>query len=297
MFIPRLFVLQAVCLGLFYQAFARQMLQQTPSLSCGALDKNSVEPPENAVLYLSVRGPGTITYKCVEANKPVVLEESAELNESISKGWSGKIETKDGARILTTTNGNEKPPATNVFVLGPDPTSRNTLNGAPDLRWSVTSNTGASAAAGGIPAGSNYVTRTQAEGGAPPRSCDAGETIKVPFSAAYNIYSCDEAYLSAAPGPSVTAPAPGPSVTVSTPSPATVAITPSPSALVPKATSPISVPPVAVTPTPTPSPTPAPVVTVTVPSPAPGPVPAPSSATSATGLIGAAVMLLGALMA
>ena len=53
--------------------------------TCGTLDPSSTAPPGNAVLYLSVRGPGTITYKCVEANKPVVLEESAELNQSISK--------------------------------------------------------------------------------------------------------------------------------------------------------------------------------------------------------------------
>ena len=72
----------------------------TGALSCGELDPKSVAPPENAVLYLSLRGPGVITYKCVEANKPVVLEESADLTETISKGWSGKVETKDGARYV-----------------------------------------------------------------------------------------------------------------------------------------------------------------------------------------------------
>lgn len=33
MFIPRLFVLQAVCLGLFYQAFARQVRMGPSSLA------------------------------------------------------------------------------------------------------------------------------------------------------------------------------------------------------------------------------------------------------------------------
>ena len=174
-------------------------------------------------------------------------------------------------RVITTTNGNEKPPATNVFVLAADPTSANRLNGAPDLRWGVTSNTGASAAEGGIPSGVNYVTRTQAEGGAPPRSCDAGETIKVQFSAAYNIYSCDEAYLvkPPAPGPAATVPAAAPSVTVA-PVPAQTASVPAPTATVPAPTpeiAPVAIPPVAVAPAPTPDP----VVPVTV-APAMAPV-------------------------
>lgn len=163
-------------------------------------------------------------------------------------------------RIITTTNGNEKPPATNVFVLAADPTSRRQLNGAEDLRWEVTSNTGASAAAGGIPSGVNYVTRTQAEGGAPPRSCDAGETIKSQYSAAYNVFSCDEAYLAQAPaaGPIASAivpkadalaparaPVQAPAVTVVPVVP--VIPVPAPTAEVPVAT-PISIPPVAVAP-------------------------------------------------
>ena len=249
---------------------------------CGALDPKTTSPPDNAVLYLSVRGPGTITYKCVEANKPVVLQEDAKLTETISKGWSGKVETKDGARIITTENGNTKPPAKNVFTLGPNPTSRTVLNGAPDLRWEVTSNEGASAAEGGIPSGTNYVTRTQAEGGAPPRSCDAGETIKVPFSAAYNIYSCDQAYLAQAPGTTV---APGP--TAAAPS-VTVAPTPSvavaPIAEPPVAVAPIAVPPVAVAPVPE---------SVSV-APAPAPAVAPPSSAAQ---VGALVGALGVTMA
>lgn len=72
----------------------------TGGISCGKLDPASVDAPENAVLYLSLRGSGVITYKCVEANKPVVLSEEADLTETLSKGWSGKIETKDGARFV-----------------------------------------------------------------------------------------------------------------------------------------------------------------------------------------------------
>lgn len=66
--------------------------------ACGPLDPKSVDAPDNALLYLSLRGSGVITYKCVEANKPVVLEEEADLTETLSKGWTGKVETKDGAR-------------------------------------------------------------------------------------------------------------------------------------------------------------------------------------------------------
>jgi hypothetical protein len=69
--------------------------------ACGKLDPESVDAPENALLYLSLRGSGVITYKCVEANKPVVLEEDADLTETLSKGWTGKVETKDGARYVS----------------------------------------------------------------------------------------------------------------------------------------------------------------------------------------------------
>jgi len=80
-----------------------QLLQRDNSLvngpqACGPLDPKSVDAPDNALLYLSLRGSGVITYKCVEANKPVVLEEEADLTETLSKGWTGKVETKDGAR-------------------------------------------------------------------------------------------------------------------------------------------------------------------------------------------------------
>ncbi len=294
--------------GLLRYVYTRQILQNagttaakptntaattTPTggaVACGALDPKTTSPPENAVLYLSVRGPGTITYKCVEANKPVVLSEDAKLTETISKGWSGQVETKDGARIVTTENGNTKPPSKNVFTLGSNPTSMTVLNGAPDLRWEVTSNVGASAAEGGIPSGTNYVTRTQAEGGAPPRSCDAGETIKVPFSAAYNIYSCDQAYLAQAPGTSV-APGPtaaAPSVAVAPTPSVTVAPTPSvavaPIAVPPVAVAPIAVPPVAVAPVPE---------SVSV-APAPAPAVAPPSSAAQ---VGALVGALGVTMA
>lgn len=170
-----------------------------------------------------------------------------------------------------------KPPATTEFVLGPDPTSRRVLNGAPTLRWEVVSNSGASAAAGGIPSGVNYVTRTQAEGGAPPRSCDAGQTVKSPYSAAYNIYTCDPAYLVQPPAAGPIASAIAPSVDAPAPARApalTVAPVPAPAAEVPTA-APIAVPPVAMAPEPTVAPipvmAPAPVVVI-------APVPSESSA-------------------
>lgn len=168
-----------------------------------------------------------------------------------------------------------KPPATNEFVLGPDPTSRPELNGAPTLRWEVVSNSGASAAAGGIPSGVNYVTRTQAEGGAPPRSCDAGQTVKSPYSAAYNIYTCDSAYLVQPPAAGPIASAIAPSVDAPARAPAlTVAPVPAPAAEVPTA-APIAIPPVAMAPEPTVAPmpvmAPAPVVVI-------APVPSESSA-------------------
>jgi hypothetical protein len=159
-----------------------------------------------------------------------------------------------------------------VFVLAADPTSSPQLNGAPDLRWEVASNTGASAAAGGIPSGVNYVTRTQAEGGAPPRSCDAGETIKSQYSAAYNIYTCDEAYLVQPPAagpisaivPETDAPARAPALTVA-PLPAAAPEVP--------AEAPISIPPVAMTPRPAVAPVPVvaspPAVVAIAPAPAP----------------------------
>lgn len=137
----------------------------------------------------------------------------------------------------------------------------------------MTSNTGASAAEGGIPSGTNYVTRTQAEGGAPPRSCDAGETIKVPFSAAYNIYSCDEAYLVQAPGPSVAVPATAPVPSVS------VAPIPAPAPAPLNAMAPIAIPPVSVAPIPAPAPTPSVVV-------AAAPAPAPSAGVAVSAFFG-----------
>ena len=70
--------------------------------ACGPLVPGVIDPPANAVLYLSLRGPGEITYKCTEANKPVVLSETGKLSADpkISKGWSGTLETKEGARVL-----------------------------------------------------------------------------------------------------------------------------------------------------------------------------------------------------
>ena len=178
-----------------------------------------------------------------------------------------------------------------MFVLAADPTSSPQLNGAPDLRWGVVSNTGASAAAGGIPSGVNYVTRTQAEGGAPPRSCDAGETIKSQYSAAYNIYTCDVAYLVQPPAagpiasaivPSVNAPARAPALTVA-PVPAQAAEVP--------AAAPVSVPPVAMAPMPAVAPV-APVPAVAVP-PVVAIAPAPSESSAYTMYTTSVIALAG----
>ena len=244
------------------------MLQAT----CGPLVPGVIDPPKNAVLYLSVRGPGKIMYKCVEKNNPIVLSESATMtaDPKISKGWSATLETKDGVRVLTTKNSNQKPSAENVFVLGDRPVSRTVLDAAPDLRWEVVSNEGASADQGGIPAGGNYVTRTFAEGGAPPRTCDAGQTVEADFEASYNIYSCDSAYLTGSPASGPEAESPVVSVP---PTAAQSPVVSSPSVSVPPVVSspPVSVPPVVSTPPVAPSPS------VNVTSVPPSPVAVPPS--------------------
>lgn len=264
--------------------------------SCGPLVPGVIDPPENAVMYLSVRGPGKIVYKCVEKNNPIVLSENGKMaaDPEISKGWTATIETKDNIRVLTTSNSNVKPTAENVFILGDRPVSQRVLDAAPDLRWEVVSNTGASAAEGGIPAGGNYVTRTNAEGGAPPRVCDAGETVEVDFEASYNIYSCDSAYLTAAPtGAPADAPKQAVPPEVQSPPPVDpTAVPPTASVAPQESPSPITAPPVISTPpTVSPvavSPPPEPVTPVIV---AAAPAPAPESGASAT-MIGGGILAL-----
>lgn len=277
---------------------------------CGPLVDGVIDPPKNAVLYLSVRGKGEITYKCTEANKPVVLSEKGEFaaDPEISKGWSAELVTKDGALQLTTTNSNPKPSAKNTLTLGDQPVIRPRVNGAPDARWVVVSNEGSSAAEGGIP-GNNYVTRTEAEGGAPPRTCEAGETVDVPLESTFNIYSCDRAYLvgdAPATAPTADEPAAGP-VTVDVPEPSTEEPAAAPvTAAVPEPTTEEPAPsPIVVVPAPEPTVAPAPVPSPTAVSPSPVPVPvtpspapAPaSSATSVSAIIASIASLVFALFA
>ncbi|KAI8105952.1 hypothetical protein M9434_000530 [Picochlorum sp. BPE23] len=277
---------------------AERKLLQT---ECGPLVDGVINPPENAVLYLSVRGEGEITYKCTEANDPVVLSEKGEFaaDPEISEGWTAELETKDGVLQLTTTNRNPDPSAKNTLTLGDQPVIRPKVNGAPDARWVVVSNEGSSAAEGGIP-GNNYVTRTESEGGAPPRTCEAGETVNVPVEATYNIYSCDRAYLVGdAPASAPTADVPEPSterpaaapVTADVPEPSTERPAAAPVTVdVPEpATERPAAAPVVVVPAPEPTvaPVPVPSPTAVPPSPSPVPVPvapAPAPASAATSL-------------
>ncbi|WPT16043.1 hypothetical protein PSENEW3_00004050 [Picochlorum sp. SENEW3] len=288
---------------------AERKLLQT---ECGPLVDGVINPPENAVLYLSVRGEGEITYKCTEANKPVVLSEKGEFaaDPEISEGWTAEAETKDGVLQLTTTNSNPDPSAKNTLTLGDQPVVRPRVNGAPDARWVVVSNEGSSAAQGGIP-GNNYVTRTESEGGAPPRTCEAGETVDVPLESTFNIYSCDRAYLvgdapasaptadepaaapvtADVPEPSTERPAAAP-VTVDVPEPSTERPAPSPVVVVPApepTVAPVPVPsPAAVPPSPSPVPVPVPVA----------PAPAPASAASSLSVaIASIASLVAALFA
>ena len=276
------------------------MCLQLLQAECGPLVDGVIDPPQNAVLYLSVRGKGDITYKCTEANKPVVLSEKGDFaaDPKISKGWTAALETKDGALQLTTTNSNPKPAAKNTLTLGDQPVVRPKVGAAPDTRWVVINNEGSTAAQGGIP-GNNYVTRTESEGGAPPRTCEAGETVEVPIEATYNIYSCDRAYLvgdAPATAPTADEPEAAAPVTADVPEagvPPVTAAVPEPTAEEPESS------PVVVVPTPepsvAPSPTPSPVAVSPSPEVVPvavAPAPAPSSATSVSAIASIASLVV-----
>lgn len=149
--------------------------------ACGPLVPDSLDPPANAQLYLSVRGPMEITYVCREANKPIVLSESSKSLESdpkVSERWSGSLETTDeGVRVLTVKK-TTKPEAENRLTLGDKPVLRPKIGSAPEARWVVVSNEGDPPQSGGIP-GQNYVTRVDVVGGGAPRTCKEGETVTV----------------------------------------------------------------------------------------------------------------------
>lgn len=169
---------------------------------CGPAIAGTVLPPTNALLYLSVKSTGNVTYNCGPNGDKLTSTEQG--NVVSEEGYKGTIFTNpDG--FLQIDVGVFDPDVNAVvnnsvvFASTPD-TSYTDPSLLPEARWAILSTDGAKPDAGGLPPLA-YATRDDISGGGPPTNCKPNLVTNVPYQATYNLYTCDPAYLGPVPAP------------------------------------------------------------------------------------------------
>lgn len=271
-------------------ASARGLMQA----GCGAVVPGVTDPPTGALLYLSADAEGTVTYPCINGKvQPGIVDEAASLVNP--EGWTGVLFKNPAGAIqmnwgLILEDGSS---VNNTIVLGADVTTVPGRSGNLDwARWPVASTEGPAPDAGGLPKMA-WANRVETGNGALPKTCKGSEPVIVPFTAVYNLYTCEEAYLGPAAGPSgpiALPPLSGPPLFPSLPIlPEAPVPAPTPAPMPEPVPAPelAPVPAPAVAPVPAPIPAPVPIVV-----PSPPPVQPASSATAVRAALAAAVAVL-----
>lgn len=186
-----------------------QLLQET----CGAPSKTSIAPPENALLYLSGTSEGVAVYECGSDSKPELTPISVDGNFINPEGWEGNVfRNKDGFiqfDLGLFQNQTEEFVNSTVVLNDKNVVTQPIPGSIPYARWAVLSNDGEGPPLGLVDMA--YVTRIDSVGGAPgTKKCKPGSEVKQPYKATYNMYTCEEGFLTPVPAAAPIAEVPTP---------------------------------------------------------------------------------------